>query len=250
MAPHGDPLPPEGDLTPISGEPDSSGRRSRARGEGPRPGATQTGTGCGSGASGDLTRTCSAGGPSRRTTRSCTRRRRRFAWPSSRSPLVWPPRGRRTRRLRRSPPPTTRWRPAWTTRPAYLAADLEFHGGILLGSFNDELLEHLGRVLRAVLRATFALTTTPSRSRRRALPLHRAILDGILAGDEDAAEAAAKTLIADTAAASEARARQRPPALTAAGGAVGRARGLRPAPSSSSRVRPSVPRACFPAVVP
>jgi DNA-binding FadR family transcriptional regulator len=53
-------------------------------------------------------------------------------------------------------------------------------------------------VLRAVLRATFSLTTTPS-SRRRALPLHRAILDGIVAGDKDAAEFAARTLIADTA---------------------------------------------------
>ena len=82
---------------------------------------------------------------------------------------------------------------------AYLTADLEFHGRIL-SSCENELLEHLGRVLRAVLRATFMLTTTPGRSRRRALPLHRAILDGILAGDEDAAEIAAKTLIADTAA--------------------------------------------------
>jgi DNA-binding FadR family transcriptional regulator len=82
---------------------------------------------------------------------------------------------------------------------AYLAADLEFHGRIL-ASCHNELLEHLGRVLRAVLRATFTLTTTPSRSRRRALPLHRAILDGIVAGDEDAAEIAARTLIADTAA--------------------------------------------------
>jgi GntR family transcriptional regulator, galactonate operon transcriptional repressor len=82
---------------------------------------------------------------------------------------------------------------------AYLAADLEFHGRIL-ASCHNELLEHLGRVLRAVLRATFSLTTTPSRSRRRALPLHRAILDGIVAGDEDAAEFAARTLIADTAA--------------------------------------------------
>ena len=84
-------------------------------------------------------------------------------------------------------------------QPAYLAADLEFHGRIL-SSCHNELLEHLGRVLRAVLRATFTLTTTPSRSRRRALPLHKAILDGIVAGDEDAAEQAAKLLIADTAA--------------------------------------------------
>jgi DNA-binding FadR family transcriptional regulator len=84
-------------------------------------------------------------------------------------------------------------------QPAYLEADLQFHGRIL-SSCNNELLAHLGEILRAVLRATFALTTTPSRSRRRALPLHRAILDGIAAGDEDAAESAAQTLIADTAA--------------------------------------------------
>jgi len=51
-----------------------------------------------------------------------------------------------------------------------------------------------------VLRTTFELTTTPQRSRRRALPLHKAIIDNIAAGDEDGAEAAAKTLIADTAA--------------------------------------------------
>jgi DNA-binding FadR family transcriptional regulator len=82
---------------------------------------------------------------------------------------------------------------------AYLAADLDFHLRIL-SSCNNELLEHLGRVLRAVLHATFMLTTTPIRSRRRALPLHRAILDGIAAGDGDAAEIAARTLLDDTAA--------------------------------------------------
>jgi GntR family galactonate operon transcriptional repressor len=84
-------------------------------------------------------------------------------------------------------------------QPAYLEADLQFHSRIL-SSCDNELLEHLGRVLRAVLRATFTLTTTPSGSRRRALPLHRAILEGIQARDEDAAEIAARTLIADTAA--------------------------------------------------
>jgi GntR family transcriptional regulator, galactonate operon transcriptional repressor len=82
---------------------------------------------------------------------------------------------------------------------AYLAADLRFHDRILASSHN-ELLLHLGAVLRAVLRTTFQLTTTPARSRKRALPLHKAILDEIAAGDEDAAESAARTLIADTAA--------------------------------------------------
>jgi DNA-binding FadR family transcriptional regulator len=80
---------------------------------------------------------------------------------------------------------------------AYLAADLRFHDRIL-NSCHNELLAHLGGILRTVLRTTFELTTTPARSRRRALPLHEAIVDGIAAGDEDAAELAARTLIADT----------------------------------------------------
>jgi DNA-binding FadR family transcriptional regulator len=82
---------------------------------------------------------------------------------------------------------------------AYLAADLRFHEGILAACHN-ELLWHLGGILRGVLRTTFEVTTTPSRSRRRALPLHRAILDGIRDRDRAAAEAATRTLIADTAA--------------------------------------------------
>ncbi len=82
---------------------------------------------------------------------------------------------------------------------AYLAADLRFHDR-LLASCHNELLGHLGTILRAVLRTTFEFTTTPPRSRRRALPLHRAIVDGIASHDEEAAELAARTLIADTAA--------------------------------------------------
>jgi DNA-binding FadR family transcriptional regulator len=82
---------------------------------------------------------------------------------------------------------------------AYLAADLQFHDRILHACHN-ELLGHLAGILRGVLRTTFVLTTTPNRSRRRALPLHKAILDAISARDEDWAEEAARTLIADTAA--------------------------------------------------
>src|SRR5262245_58665882 len=43
---------------------------------------------------------------------------------------------------------------------AYLAADLRFHDHILVGCHN-ELLAHLGVVLRAVLQNTFELTTRP-----------------------------------------------------------------------------------------
>lgn len=82
---------------------------------------------------------------------------------------------------------------------AYLAADLQFHDRIL-GACHNELLGHLGVILHGVLRTTFKLTTTPKRSRRRALPLHRAILDGITARDEARADEAARALIADSAA--------------------------------------------------
>ncbi len=82
---------------------------------------------------------------------------------------------------------------------AYLAADLRFHA-LILSACHNELLGHLGGVLRAVLRTTFELTTTPKRSRRRALPLHRAIFDEIAARNGDGAEEATLILIADTAA--------------------------------------------------
>ena len=82
---------------------------------------------------------------------------------------------------------------------SYLAADLRFHDGIL-ASCHNELMWHLGGILRAVLRTTFEVTTAPPRSRRRALPLHKAILEGIQAHDPEAAEEATKALIADTAA--------------------------------------------------
>ena len=82
---------------------------------------------------------------------------------------------------------------------AYLTADLLFHQLILLACHN-ELLGHLGGVLRDLFRTTFEFTTIAATSRRRALPLHRAILDGIATRDGDAADTATRKLIADTAA--------------------------------------------------
>jgi len=81
----------------------------------------------------------------------------------------------------------------------YLAGDLLFHEQILTASHN-ELLGHLGTVLRAVFRTMFEYTTTSQTSRRRAIPLHGAIIDRIAARDPDAAEQAMRTLIGDTAA--------------------------------------------------
>ena len=90
---------------------------------------------------------------------------------------------------------------------SYLAADLLFHDRILAACHN-ELLGHLGGVLRGVLRKTFEFTTTPATSRRRALPLHGAIIGAIRDREGDEAEAAARRLIADTTADLE-RARRR-----------------------------------------
>jgi len=81
----------------------------------------------------------------------------------------------------------------------YLGGDLLFHEQILMASHN-ELVGHLGTVLRAVFRTMFEYTTTSQTSRRRAIPLHGAIIDGIAARDPDAAEQAMRTLIGDTAA--------------------------------------------------
>jgi len=69
---------------------------------------------------------------------------------------------------------------------AYLAADLLFHDRIL-GACHNELLGHLGSMLRAVLRAMFTYTNSSPTARRRALPLHRTILEGIAARDGDVA---------------------------------------------------------------
>ena len=91
---------------------------------------------------------------------------------------------------------------------AYLAADLLFHDRIL-GACHNELLGHLGSMLRAVFRAMFTYTNSSPTARRRALPLHRAILEGIAARDGDVAEAAMRTLIGDTAAAIRSAKRRR-----------------------------------------
>ena len=59
----------------------------------------------------------------------------------------------------------------------------------------------LGGVLARCSRTTFELTTTPQRSRRRALPLHRAIIDEIAAAERGREPSqATRALIADTAA--------------------------------------------------
>jgi DNA-binding FadR family transcriptional regulator len=96
----------------------------------------------------------------------------------------------RTSRLDREPTFAEafgRWRRA-RHQEAYLAADLRFHDRILV---SNELLAHLGVVLRAVLHDLRG-DHDPPRSRRRACPPSRD-LDEIVAGHEDGAEQATRS---------------------------------------------------------
>lgn len=84
-------------------------------------------------------------------------------------------------------------------RDAYIASDLRFHEEIL-DACHNELLAHMGSMLRAVFRASRALTTRVPGSSARAMPLHWAIVEAIRDHDGPRAEAAMLELIATTAA--------------------------------------------------
>lgn len=79
---------------------------------------------------------------------------------------------------------------------AYLAPDLHFHA-LILEACHNELLGQMASNLRAVFRASLVATAGAV---PHATPLHGAIVAAIRARDGDAAEAAARTLIDDTAA--------------------------------------------------
>ena len=74
--------------------------------------------------------------------------------------------------------------------------DLRFHQGLLRASHN-RLLAHMGRALGALLRIGFEVSAARSEAPAAALPLHRAVLDGVIARDPDRAEAAMRALIDD-----------------------------------------------------
>jgi DNA-binding FadR family transcriptional regulator len=76
----------------------------------------------------------------------------------------------------------------------HVAADLRFHSAIYQACDN-ELLQHIGEMLRAAYKEIFLLITRLPGASREALPLHKAVLAAIQAGDQDAAEGAALALI-------------------------------------------------------
>src|SRR5919198_654581 len=80
---------------------------------------------------------------------------------------------------------------------AFMEPDLRFHS-LLLEACGNELLEHMGEILTAVLRTIFAYSSSSSRSYPRAARRHRAIVKAIEARDPDDAEGAVLRLIDET----------------------------------------------------
>ncbi|HSV59930.1 MAG TPA: FadR/GntR family transcriptional regulator [Variovorax sp.] len=76
----------------------------------------------------------------------------------------------------------------------YVSFDLRFHHGILDAAGN-RMLAQMNKVLHALLRTSFEISTTKPYGTALSLPLHRAVLDALIARDPEAAEAAAIHLI-------------------------------------------------------
>lgn len=80
----------------------------------------------------------------------------------------------------------------------YMAADLEFHRG-LLDACDNQLLAQLSAPIGAVLKVSFSLSTRHNANAARSMPHHRAILAAIKARDPARARAAIETIIANAA---------------------------------------------------
>jgi DNA-binding FadR family transcriptional regulator len=76
----------------------------------------------------------------------------------------------------------------------YVTHDLRFHQGLLKASRNRMLVQ-MSKVLGALLRTSFEISTRRKDGPALSLPLHRAVLDAVIAHDPDAAERAIRVLI-------------------------------------------------------
>jgi DNA-binding FadR family transcriptional regulator len=76
----------------------------------------------------------------------------------------------------------------------YITHDLRFHQGLLRASGN-RMLQQMSKVLGALLRTSFELSTSRPDGPRSSLHLHRAVLDAVIAHQPDAAETAIRLLI-------------------------------------------------------
>jgi DNA-binding FadR family transcriptional regulator len=76
----------------------------------------------------------------------------------------------------------------------YVTHDLQFHQG-LLRACRNRMIVQMSRALAALLRTSFEISTTRADGPRRSLPLHRAVLDAVVARDPAGAERAILVLI-------------------------------------------------------
>ncbi len=78
----------------------------------------------------------------------------------------------------------------------YVRFDLLFHQGMIRASHN-RMLEKMDQALGALLRTSFEISTVKKDGPRDSLPMHRAVLDAIIAHDVERAEEAIVVLIED-----------------------------------------------------
>ena len=76
----------------------------------------------------------------------------------------------------------------------YVTYELRFHQGLLRASGNRMLVQ-MSKALGALLRTSFEISTTRKDGPKDSLPLHRAVLDAVIAGHPGKAEAAILILI-------------------------------------------------------
>jgi len=76
----------------------------------------------------------------------------------------------------------------------YVTHDLRFHQGLLRASRNRMLVQ-MSKALGALLRTSFEISTRRKDGPSHSLPLHRAVLDAVIAHQPDEAEIAIRVLI-------------------------------------------------------
>lgn len=76
----------------------------------------------------------------------------------------------------------------------YVTFDLRFHQGLLRASGNRMLVQ-MSKALGALLRTSFEISTRRKDGPRSSLPLHREVLDAVIAHDPERAEKAIQVLI-------------------------------------------------------
>ncbi len=76
----------------------------------------------------------------------------------------------------------------------YVTHDLRFHQGLLKACHNL-MLAQMSKALSALLRTSFEISITRADGPKRSLPLHRAVLDAVIAHQPDLAEKAILVLI-------------------------------------------------------